>query len=411
MRRVGAAKGSGSSPVPGTGSDSAAGELMRRTGSGDGKLHHGNLRSEAHRIQDKEHRLRFPRAESLPYPKMIIACLAHQAGSQVSRTGKIRMLHANCEAPPMSRTSSASTAIQSRNLPPTSPRPAKASLQRRSLSPAHKTQITQRPRAVTSSSKPGPPTSPGPADSDSEDSSSDYDPPAQSRILRRPPRYSPYKPGLPEDAEEEDEDDPFLPFSNTNTQQPSKHHDPSATLREDPGQTTRHSLPKRTNEAMQQSQNSDSSASSSIPGSTNSPVNTARHHQSSQGQRPGPFSPRRMAELAGRSPGSKGKGRDGSDGAPSMGSSFSDLDGKFPTIQASSIDSCSHKYRRINHSVSSGRGFGKQYAGWRYGKPNEYNQPSSTQPISELNCIAFKREHTAGCTAPIIRSLVSDETG
>lgn len=41
----------------------------------------------------------------------------------------------------------------------------------------------------------------------------------------------------------------------------------------------------------------------------------------------GPLSPRRTAELAGRSPGTKGKGRDGSDGTPSMGSSFSDLDG------------------------------------------------------------------------------------
>jgi hypothetical protein len=50
----------------------------------------------------------------------------------------------------------------------------------------------------------------------------------------------------------------------------------------------------------------------------------------------GPLSPRRAAELAGRgyhhqgSVSSKGKGasREGSDGTPSMGSSFSDLDGK-----------------------------------------------------------------------------------
>ena len=36
-------------------------------------------------------------------------------------------------------------------------------------------------------------------------------------------------------------------------------------------------------------------------------------------------------ELAGRSPGLKGKGRQDSDGTPSMGSSFSDLDGKVST--------------------------------------------------------------------------------
>jgi hypothetical protein len=48
----------------------------------------------------------------------------------------------------------------------------------------------------------------------------------------------------------------------------------------------------------------------------------------------GPLSPRRTAELAGRGQGqggAKGRGtsREGSDGTPSMGSSFSDLDGGF----------------------------------------------------------------------------------
>lgn len=47
----------------------------------------------------------------------------------------------------------------------------------------------------------------------------------------------------------------------------------------------------------------------------------------------GPLSPRRTAELAGRSPGlvreRSSRGREGSDGTPSMGSSFSDLDGEF----------------------------------------------------------------------------------
>ena len=53
--------------------------------------------------------------------------------------------------------------------------------------------------------------------------------------------------------------------------------------------------------------------------------------RSAEQRTPGPLSPRRTAELAGRSPGSKNKGysREGSDGTPSMGSSYSDLDGKF----------------------------------------------------------------------------------
>jgi hypothetical protein len=74
---------------------------------------------------------------------------------------------------------------------------------------------------------------------------------------------------------------------------------------------------------QQQSQTSDSSASSTAP--------TSRRPEPLQGlgrQRPtGPLSPKRTAQLS-------GKRREGSDGTPSMGSSFSDLDGKllFPLL-------------------------------------------------------------------------------
>lgn len=50
-----------------------------------------------------------------------------------------------------------------------------------------------------------------------------------------------------------------------------------------------------------------------------------------QSPRPlGALSPRRAAELSGRSPRRRAAGRPGSDGTPSMGSSFSDLDGAPP---------------------------------------------------------------------------------
>jgi hypothetical protein len=76
-------------------------------------------------------------------------------------------------------------------------------------------------------------------------------------------------------------------------------------------------------DAALQSQTSDSSASSATP-ATRRPEPL----HGTQRQRPtGPLSPRRTVELAGRSPGLKGKGRQDSDGTPSMGSSFSDLDG------------------------------------------------------------------------------------
>lgn len=121
-----------------------------------------------------------------------------------------------------------------------------------------------------------------------------------------------------------------MPFA---TSEPS-HHDPSATLRGDPRNISR-KMPaqKKAMEMAQQSQTSDSSASSTAPVARR-PEQLQRNE--SHRQRPtGPLSPRRTAELAGRSPGMKGKAREGSDGTPSMGSSFSDLDGKSSTRRPS----------------------------------------------------------------------------
>lgn len=102
------------------------------------------------------------------------------------------------------------------------------------------------------------------------------------------------------------------------------HHDPSATLRGDPRSIGRRTNSHRKSMEAVQSQTSDSSASSTAPVSRRPETLHSTHRQ-----RPaGPLSPRRTEELAGRSPGVKGKGREGSDGTPSMGSSFSDLDGR-----------------------------------------------------------------------------------
>jgi hypothetical protein len=103
------------------------------------------------------------------------------------------------------------------------------------------------------------------------------------------------------------------------------HHDPSATLKGDPGNIGRRGpAHKKSTNVAQHSQTSDSSASSTAP-----VVQRPESLQGTQRQRPtGPLSPKRTAELAGRSPGMKGRGREGSDGTPSMGSSFSDLDGR-----------------------------------------------------------------------------------
>jgi hypothetical protein len=229
----------------------------------------------------------------------------------------------------MSRTSSATT-IQSRPFPQTSPRPLKATLQRLSISPPTNVRSTPPPlgHGPTALSKSKNVSSSEAADSSSSDSSSDSEP-AKSRLIRRPPRFQTHKEGRKADAEEDDDEDSpaFLPFSTSGGPQSTTHTDPSATLRGDPRSISRRMTPKKSTEVIQQSQTSDSSASSTAPASR--PAVKSPSHQ----QRPlGPLSPRRTIELAGRSPRGKGKpgGRDGSDGTPSMGSSFSDLDGRTP---------------------------------------------------------------------------------
>ncbi|KAI1309658.1 hypothetical protein F5Y03DRAFT_392946 [Xylaria venustula] len=162
------------------------------------------------------------------------------------------------------------------------------------------------------------PHSPASAES-SPASSSSSSSPAQSRIIRRPPRFQGNE-GFPNDDDDDDEDDvqpAFLPYRPQPIGTTSGQHDLSATLRgelRDPG---RRSMKGSGRDRAHHSQTSDSSTSSV-------PASRGTHEK-----RPsGPLSPRRTLELAGRSPGGKGKGysRD-SDGTPSMGSSFSDLDG------------------------------------------------------------------------------------
>lgn len=77
---------------------------------------------------------------------------------------------------------------------------------------------------------------------------------------------------------------------------------------------------KEKERVLQQSQTSDSSASSAAM-----PSKRAGNRR----QPSNPLSPRRTVELKGR-----GYSREGSDGAPSMGSSFSDLDGKNPHLHS-----------------------------------------------------------------------------
>ncbi|WDK18171.1 hypothetical protein CGRA01v4_09455 [Colletotrichum graminicola] len=157
------------------------------------------------------------------------------------------------------------------------------------------------------------PTSPAADELSSPTSSSDESSPAQSRIIRRPPRFQQRDGPVDLDDEDEDTEPAFLQYkpqsSNTSAQ------DLGSTLRGDPRIARR--TPKG-KERIHYSETSDSS--------TSSPALVSRGPSTGERRPAGPLSPRRPSELAGKSPSRKGYSRDGSDGTPSMGSSFSDLD-------------------------------------------------------------------------------------
>lgn len=180
-----------------------------------------------------------------------------------------------------------------------------------------------------------------PASPSSDGSSDQSSSPAQSRVIRRPPRFLQPQTNDRDGAEAflsevDDEVQPaFLPYQSkppseddgsegSNTQ----YSDPSATLRGDPREFAANAARRLQNvtggdrnrgkgkgkgeaHVRHRSGASDSSGSSAPTRNTSDQKNPSN-----------PLSPRRTAELKG-----KGLSREGSDGAPSMGSSFSDLDG------------------------------------------------------------------------------------
>ncbi|KAK0723885.1 hypothetical protein B0T21DRAFT_414242 [Apiosordaria backusii] len=170
-----------------------------------------------------------------------------------------------------------------------------------------------------------------PATSDSEEESDSDDSPVQSRIIRRPPRFSVHDHRAGFDGLTEDEEEPepaFLP------PQHQQQMDMGATLRGVPGGGVLIGGGGRG--AGELSQTSDSSASSAaivhhpgtalVAGGGRYPAGGAGGGVGGQGHIHGTLSPRsRTAELRDKG---KGVSREGSDGTgtPSMGSSFSDLD-------------------------------------------------------------------------------------
>lgn len=305
MRKAAAAAKGSSAPSPQPGPEGPFGaEPMRRTGSGDRPA-------------------RVPSSLSIRKDSPLPRNDGSVPGTPMRSTPR----------PTATRTSSSNTAVYTtRNLGGSSKAPMKpgvADTQRRRLS------SLPIATSVDDQEDPDPP-SPSPAESsDSEEaSSSSSSSPAQSRIIRRPPRFQ-GNDAASSFADDEDTEPAFLPYKPDGS---GGQHDLSATLRGNPRDysSRRHGLKGSSgrdhhhhhHHRIHQSQTSDSSASSAT-----TPLKSVSSDQSRPGgSGAGPLSPRRTMELARRSPGGgpKGKGvvysRD-SDGTPSMGSSFSDLDG------------------------------------------------------------------------------------
>lgn len=221
-----------------------------------------------------------------------------------------------------SRTPSTRTLTQSRLKAPSSPVPPNNRSFRSSFGGQRKVtpQVQQEEPAGYDS--------PPPAEfSDSESSSEDESTSqsmARSQAFRRPPHLGGHRRGslnpYTDDADDDEDDESsggFLPFATTNSV--GKQEDVAATLRSPPP-------PRRTAERAGTAQGR-TVVESSATSSESSVAAPARNQRPKAGADPASaLSPRRRAELAGLSPRLR---RDGSEGTPSMGSSFSDLDGEY----------------------------------------------------------------------------------
>ncbi|KAG6033307.1 hypothetical protein E4U41_006941 [Claviceps citrina] len=170
--------------------------------------------------------------------------------------------------------------------------------------------------------------SPGPAESSSNECSDDESSPAQSRIIRRPPRFQQQDAAENYQDDGDDESEPaFQPYQ--------KGQDMASTVKGDEGASWRRARKSlMRDENHQQSHTSDDS-------STGSPAGQQQQQQQSREPKaPGLLSPRQNAESTGRS-----ASQEGSEGTPSMGSSFSDLDDASITQSALEEALASHMNR------------------------------------------------------------------
>lgn len=269
-------------------------------------------------------------------------------------------------APPLSRNPSTTTVTQSRvaQSQPPSPRPVQHSFRgaypsTTSRQPS-KDKKLEAPVEDDNEATNSPSAGSDPSDSDSSSESDIQENPIRrSQIFKRPPRFNQQKRsprlGTVDDVDDDDKGDDDddedssegLPFAKPPSRPWSGQPDPTATIRQQQQQqhpVDHDDLPAKPSTTEKGKQPAlpppaEEPSDTSSPAHSLSSADAPPQHQAqpSPSTRPsrtgpstaGPLSPRHRAELArlnSMSPRSKGK-REGSDGTPSMGSSFSDLEG------------------------------------------------------------------------------------
>ena len=291
LRNVNKPSSASNSPTPGSvsGSGTPGGQAMTRAGSGGGRV----PSSLANR----------PKERTVSHGE-------DGAGSRVGVRGY-----------PLSRNTSTTTVTQSRNASTTVPKPPIE--QQSSLAPRRQSREAR--RSVEASPKQGRPSlekasSPSAIDSESSSSSESeaLHPMVRSRAFARRIRYSNSKmpPKALSDADEDEEDSPpFLPFSIARPKTPPPTVDPGATVKISPKKPPSHHQTGGFLDRSKLDPKSAKSAKQPIHSSSSS----AQSQPRSQGHPPQP-------PLSALSPKQRRAAKEGSDGTPSMGSSFSDLD-------------------------------------------------------------------------------------
>jgi hypothetical protein len=245
-----------------------------------------------------------------------------------------------CLVPPPIRTNSTNTITQNTPAREPSPRPTFTTTTTNDREPPSSRAAavdSRRPSlAVLQKSPRDKHESPAASESSSDESSGESEDEVRTRRMpgaRRFGRFSTHKPGLRDDEDDEDDDDSpaFLPFSRDtgrNTRETAAGRDMSATLRLDQVSETQ-SRRKPTDRGPNFRRHAavvslDSSASSGGAVGSPPPGPPRRDHRT-----PVPPSQQRAAGVSQASPRRSASGKESSEETPSMGSSFSDLDGEF----------------------------------------------------------------------------------